>query len=258
MISANTLFHFTKSIENIRNILTNNFKPRYCLERIDFIPNTETDIDLAIPMVCFCDIPLSQIINHVETYGNYAIGLRKEWAMEKSISPIIYLHNNSRTNNIINKLFVSTARIDGLDKLIKGEFTGEASLNLLELLFYCKIYKGRMWRDNLLIDNVTFYNEREWRYIPKLKELEPFNSKYIITKEEYFDESQRMKANKLLTDFQIHFTPKDIKYIIIKNESERIRMVRMIEEIKGNDFSLNELKELSSKIISTEQIKDDF
>ena len=78
-ISANTLFHFTKTIDNIRNILTDTFSPRYCLEHLAFMASE--NIDLAIPMVCFCDIPLSQIIDHVDTYGEYAIGLNKDWAM---------------------------------------------------------------------------------------------------------------------------------------------------------------------------------
>jgi len=102
-ISANTLFHFTKSIDNLRNILTHTFSPRYCLEHIDNI--SKEAIDLAIPMVCFCDIPLSQIKDHVNTYGEYAIGLSKEWAMSNGISPVFYLHYGSLTNEMINKLF---------------------------------------------------------------------------------------------------------------------------------------------------------
>jgi len=33
-ISANTLFHFTSSMENLLGILTNEFRPRFCLENL--------------------------------------------------------------------------------------------------------------------------------------------------------------------------------------------------------------------------------
>ena len=46
-------------------------------------------------MVCFCDIPLSDIAEHTQKYGNYAIGLKKTWAMEQGVTPILYVHDNS-------------------------------------------------------------------------------------------------------------------------------------------------------------------
>ena len=63
-ISSNTLFHFTPTAEYLVGILTNEFHPRYCLEKIALV---EYEFELAYPMVCFCDIPLSQIKNHVKT-----------------------------------------------------------------------------------------------------------------------------------------------------------------------------------------------
>lgn len=82
-LSANTLFHFTNNIDNIINILTNEFSPRYCMESFEFLGGC--DLEIAIPMVCFCDIPLSQIKNHIENYGGYAIGLSKEWGGQKEL-----------------------------------------------------------------------------------------------------------------------------------------------------------------------------
>jgi len=255
-ISANTLFHFTKTIDNIRNILTNTFSPRYCLEHMAFMENE--NLDLAIPMVCFCDIPLSQIIDHIDTYGEYAIGLNKEWAMSKGISPILYLYNDSTTNKVINELFKTTVRLDNVRKLLKKDLTKLATFDFLELLYYCKSYKGKMWRDGKLKENKTFYNEREWRFVPNLNELELINPRLLINKEEFDDFSKRSEYNHQIEHFTLRFSPKDIKYIIISKESERLEMVNMIEHIKGNYYSMNDLKELNSKIISVEQIKEDF
>jgi len=78
-ISANTLFHFTSSMENLLGILTNEFQPRYCLEDFNVLmagrtPNLETH-EFAIPLVSFCDLPLSQIGFHLSVYGDYGIGM---------------------------------------------------------------------------------------------------------------------------------------------------------------------------------------
>jgi hypothetical protein len=81
-ISSNTLFHFTDKIENVISILKEEFRPHFCLEDLnDFVAPDDRieELEHAIPMVCFCDIPLSQSMNHRKTYGNYGIGLSKEW-----------------------------------------------------------------------------------------------------------------------------------------------------------------------------------
>jgi len=256
MISANTLFHFTNSIENLQNILTNNFSPRYCIERIDYIGNSS--MDLGIPMICFCDIPLSQTTEHVNTYGSYAIGLKKEWAIKNSITPVLYIHDDSQTKKIINSISGNLIKLDGFESIFRKEFKGHATMEAMELLFFCKKYAGVMWREGALRENVIFYNEREWRYVPKIKELNRINPKLIISKEEYDEPETRKKFNDDISVFKTTFTPKDIKYIIIKAESERLEIIDRIIRIKGNFYSHDELKELSSKIISVEQIKEDF
>jgi hypothetical protein len=82
MISSNTLFHFTDKRENLINILENEFRPHFCLENFNFFAhdmNYREGFEIAIPMVCFCDIPLSQARIHMKHYGEYGIGLSKEW-----------------------------------------------------------------------------------------------------------------------------------------------------------------------------------
>lgn len=255
-ISANTLFHFTKSISNLSNILTHTFSPKYCLEHISLIP--EDNLDLAIPMVCFCDIPLSQIKDHVDTYGEYAIGLSKEWAMSNGISPILYLYNNSFTHQILDKLFNAAFSLDKLEYSNSKNVNDSSILSFFSLVFHTKPYIGKMWRDGKLKGNTTFYNEREWRFVPNISDLESFKARLSLRKDEYVIESERKKYNAKLEAIKIRFTPNDIKYIIVSKESERLRMVEMIEGIKLGTYSTDEIKELNSKILSVEQIKEDF
>ncbi len=262
MISANTLFHFTNSIENIKNILTNNFLPRYCLERIDYFPKNTKKIDMGIPMICFCDIPLSQITEHIKTYGEYAIGLSKDWALKRGISPVFYLHNKSTTNILLNGLWSSSMINDAIKSELKKlriiNNDSYATLNAMGILFYLKKYKGDMWRNNMLKKNILFYNEREWRYVPDLNKLLRINPRLIINKEEYENDIIRKEENDKISSLHLPFIPDDIKYIIINKETERIDMAKAIDNIKGSMFTLDDLTVLKSKIISVEQIREDF
>jgi hypothetical protein len=98
-LSSNTLIHFTKSIKALSGILTEHFKIKYCQEIVYSISDNSK---LIVPMVSFCDIPFSQIINHIDSYGYYGIGLKKEWAEKNGLNPVLYIEKNSLlSDNII-------------------------------------------------------------------------------------------------------------------------------------------------------------
>ena len=92
-ISANTLFHFVSQRKFLKDILHGKLIPRYCVEHFEI--NDYLKGDVVIPMKCFCDIPLSQIYEHTNTYGKFAIGITEEWAQKEGITPVIYIHNQS-------------------------------------------------------------------------------------------------------------------------------------------------------------------
>ncbi|MFU0923178.1 abortive infection system antitoxin AbiGi family protein [Kluyvera sichuanensis] len=79
---SETLFHFTKSSDTLEIILKNGFWPRYCLEDIRWLEFTDVEY-VSYPMVCFCDIPLSRISEHVSFYGSFGLGVSKDWAKKK-------------------------------------------------------------------------------------------------------------------------------------------------------------------------------
>src|SRR3989338_11108663 len=95
-VSANTLFHFTEK-DTLKQILLNDFYPKYSKEDLSNATPENSIYKVAYtPMVCFCDLIFSQIKKHIEFYGSYGIGLRKDnWGRKKGISPIVYVPEKS-------------------------------------------------------------------------------------------------------------------------------------------------------------------
>lgn len=255
-ISSNTLFHFTNSAETIIKILKNGFAPRFCLENFGaelFIDNMEME-ETAIPMTCFCDLPLSLVENHLEFYGCYGIGLSKNWAQEKGLTPITYFHKNSTQLKYLKQL--GTLIMDSLEKddVHKMPMDKNPFFALEELSSFFKPYEGEMWRMGEY-QKKRFYDEKEWRYVPflNINEIE-----YRLNKEEFLNEISKASANELIAkDFGLKFQFSDVKYIIVKKESEMVALSDSLDKM-SNLFSEKEIKILKTKIISTEQIKEDF
>jgi len=263
LLSSNTLFHFTSSAENLMDILSTGFKPRFCLEQFGvadlFFDEkekgtlTNENLEEAVPMTCFCDLPVSHIASHLEFYGSYGIGLTKEWGINKGLTPITYIHKNSLQikylRNIANAIWDASKE----RKLSKGDIR----FQLFELAGFFKPYEGDMWRINKYVMK-RFYDEREWRFIPFIPETDVDGKEdYRLNKLEFLNEIKRAKANKYVAQHHLlKFEFKDIKYIIIRSDSEVKAMTETINSL--SQFSGNEKSILVTKIISTQQIKEDF
>jgi hypothetical protein len=223
-ISAKTLFHFTRRLKTIELILRNGFWPRYC-EETGW--GEKHDISWAVPIVCFTDIPLTQIKNHNKDYGSYGIGMKRDWVnRNREICPIWYL--NQTSIEIINQLRNSLS-----DRHISAHYKMFSLLKRIE---------GEKY----------FYDEREWRYVPALgnKELGFINlTKRPNSKDELIRESEKTK------EYSLKFAPDDIQYLIVKNEGNRDKMIKIIKSVYADE---KVVKILSSKILSIEQIRSDF
>lgn len=267
-LSANTLFHFTRNIDNLTGILKNGFKPKYCLEDLSMFGLSE----VAIPMTCFCDIPLSQIRNHISTYGHYAIGLSKDWGMNNRISPIMYTYSDSESTKMLNENLIMLHRgetdkihkyiIDAVNDTNKNNPTAllvESISRQSAFLAYTKQYEGQFWRNGRYLDHpVRFYDEREWRFVPQFENCILNQVKNSIDKEHFLDSGFLDEENrKLQQSFVLDFTPDDIKYIVVSSEVEVLSMARKVEEIKSK-FSFDQKEVVKTRIISMEQILEDF
>ena len=244
-ISANTLFHFTSKYDTLIMILKSRFFPRLCLEKGLWYPE---DKQWAIPMVCFCDIPLSNIAEHTQKYGNYAIGIKKTWAMEQGVSPILYVHDN--TSFVVQVLKALNWSLELSEKDV--EHLNERLAQVMSMFFMMKPYEDYQERDGKRM-KVRFYDEREWRYIP------PIGGQQLnfLTEEEYNDKNQREKINSFNEQYGVNFNPDMINYIIVEREDEIVPLMHELYSIKGN-FSYNSVELLSSRIISMDRIREDF
>ena len=266
IISANTLFHFTRSPDNLINILIDGFYPRCCMENLEFIYKHGTSqlstTGFAIPMVCFCDIPLSQISNHVEKYGGYALGLSKEWGESNGINPVMYeLPNSNAIETIRESIHTTIPYLTG-QSLDNEEYQEEMRKLGNEMIFfscYLKPYKGLRWDGEGFSGNeIMFYDEKEWRYIPNYKSILEKSLRPYIFSHEYLNESKKDEFNDIFKqNFKLDFRPDDIKYIIVNRESEVLDMAKKVEDIKDL-FDANEIKLLITRIISVERLRDDF
>lgn len=82
--SANTLFRFFKKADYLFDTLEKSAMiPRYYVETIDYL-NVQMK-HIAYPMICFCDINLHKMSEHIGFYGAYGIAFSKEWGMNKGI-----------------------------------------------------------------------------------------------------------------------------------------------------------------------------
>lgn len=244
-ISANTLFHFTSEYEALINILRSRFYPRLCLEKGLWYPG---DKKWAIPMVCFCDIPLSNIADHTKKYGNYAIGIKKTWAMEQGITPILYVHGNS---SFIGQGLEALNWSLELSKKDEGHLK-ERLAQVMSMFFMMKPYEGEQVINGKK-EKIRFYDEREWRYIPPIGGNQ-FN---CLTEEQFNDINQREKLNSANEQYGVDFNPDVINYIIVEREDEIVPLMHELRSIKSN-FAYKSVDLLSSRIISMDRIREDF
>lgn len=212
-ISPTSLFHFTSSLEVLMKILNNGFRYSYAFERFSedllndrifdgvlYIDsrNTLEDCGIAIPMVSFCDIPITRTLPHAEKYGNYFIGLNKgvlSYMLNPIFNPVIYGNSSNLSDAItyfskIRKM--SNTRVHNLFKISKEELESIAEtidfsnvskdeiMNKMPNKFVEEFNTGidaRFFSDFLLAlykpvsgldaygNECYFYDEREWRAI---------------------------------------------------------------------------------------------
>lgn len=235
-VSSDLVFHFTNSLDTIMSILENGFRPGVAIEDIAFmLPAHEDEInngrkmtEVAIPMVCFTDIPLELSSAHRKRYGKYGIGLSKKWAIEKGLNPVSYVVLNSGFWAAFNHLqFIITedARIHS-DKGINDDRDHTLINAVMNFAGYMKVYGEEERRQ-------IFYDEREWRYLPPFRDTP--RSQYcnrLMPDDVYDEEKKRSLVDKMAERYMLMFDEPDLEKIIIPRCESLKTVIKKLYAVK--------------------------
>ncbi|GFD72570.1 hypothetical protein KUL113_19900 [Tenacibaculum sp. KUL113] len=246
-ISTNSIIHYTKELKYLKGILENGFKVFYCYEKV--LSSKKGYMHSVFPMISFCDIPLAQVKQHIDSYGDYGIGLTKDWAKSYGLNPVLYFDKDSELINYFRSEF---ERLN--EKRKKKEIENEDIEHLIKILSYSKNYEADLTRKDKTIKNYRFYDEKEWRYVPNstiLGSAKPFLSEKVYSED-------KDKYNKTLDHITIKFEPEDISYIIVKDESDIKEITQHIRSLFASKCTLEKMEIIMTRIITTDQIRFDI
>lgn len=234
-IHSDSFFHYTNTIDIIEGILCQGFRISYCLEEVYSDSEDEDEKALAIPMVSFCDISLSNF-DEVH-YGNYCIGMSRAWGIKRQLEPVMYYPANKRCFSAKSVMRAMRSFLDDNNKKNVDDYSILSSAKPIRKISNPKNY------------NPDNYIEREWR-----KLYYPAGQYKWKTKQEYEENS------KHTIDHYLKFTIDDIDAVIIAKEDmeEFVRFVMSSEfsKIGGVDkpISMNDKYKLLTKIIYRETL----
>lgn len=249
-VSANTLFHFT-SLDTLAKIVkSRGFWPRYSKENFKKILPEYSAYEISyIPMVSFCDLRLTQLSNpnisiHTTDFGMYGIGFYKNWGIRNGISPVVYVNSNSITSSLIGSL-VGQLRQEKKAGVPDSKKTVKESIP--ELIKFLKPYDGHYQKGNWKKKIRRYYDEREWRFVPK--------DRFPVIPETRFNSQEVGQLNNELRKNLLSFSPNDIKFIILKSEDDKVKIAKAI---RHSGYTQKDETDLITKIITFKELDDDY
>lgn len=295
-INSSSLFHFTKTFGRLQNILKKGLRYSYSLEAmfsdVEFneiagLGDLETlDKHVAIPMICFCDIPLMRTRMHSMKYGNYIIGLDKDFITSlyaPILNPILY----ANSENVQKLIFDLTELKEELferqmclsfelaekslsEKLEEVEKLKSELKNLIHrkisadfLIGLSKPYQKRDEKGQF----DCYYDEREWRSILLDGMIDFIEWKRGITPKTFFDNKNGWnkeigKSKDGYMSIPSGFLYLAITHIVVSKDNQIEKMIDLIMTSKSifgcRDVSQRERLLLVSKITSMERLKLDY
>lgn len=274
-ISTSSLFHYTKSLDTLKAMLDEGLWPNYCKE---IFRSSKGLYMMGIPMVSFCDIPLTRTADFCERHGHYGIALKKDWGIRKGINPVLYVTNDNIYYSLnfyrivakewkkkaedkgVEMVNVHNMKIDfrktGVEVLVEAVNSMLADSHNNTLAGFFKPYTMTTG-DGSNQDN---YLENEWRYV--ISDTE--KTLWKRSEEEYQKwrgKGDKPEPSEALKEKKLSFNVDDITHIIIKEEAE---LIDIINNINSRDFLCGQpidetgKAKLLSKIRCLDRIRQDF
>lgn len=299
--SANALFHCMKEGRFLESILERRaIVPRYCIEDMGYLDIRCGDIvyhKMAVLQKCFCDIPLHKLMDtfelrgygeafqslsdeekldltqnntHPDFYGTYAIAFSKKWGEDKHLQPVQYINEKSDYAVRFSE-YVS-------DALGAEELPEHYSDDVLYRLSFVKSLRGIMSRQvlrkgenqRIQVDIwKNFHDEKEWRFVPDNSVLDSMNVGRIIANPSILDLdgaidqiNENLESEKY-RQLWLEYEYNDIRYIIVPDSEERLKIISKILNIPDSNFDNPEIMQrekyiLISKILVLNEIRKDW
>lgn len=228
--SANVLCNYMKKIQYLEMILKNRaIIPRYVIEPLEYL-SIENLYKIAFQMTCFCDIPFSKVSGHMSFYGKYGIAFNKDTFIKKfCIQPIHYINMESPLakdfRQAFSEYYNSDKKASKKDRVLTDY--------MVSTLLYMKPLSGIEEIDGIK-KRYVYQDECEWRYIPT-KNF-PGNLKLVLRSEA--NEKGRDEYSRALLAHEetwIKFDWKDVRYIIVPDDSALHQIIDVIKELPMGD-----------------------
>ena len=202
-LSSNVLWHQTKK-DGLMGILK--AKKLYFSYSLENILSFRKIGGIAFPMISLCDLPLSEFTYSKWAYGDYAIGLSREWGEKNGFNPVCYCHANSDyKKRMINRLVEAAASKD--KSVIENAMFPFAYMKSIEGVLLNRRYK-----------KYRFYDEKEVSLVPHQEDIKGYE--LCLFESQYQDFKKRYKKS-ILGKNGVNFSFSDVKYIIVGNENNR-------------------------------------
>lgn len=252
-VQADTLFTFTSHVDYLITTIKNGMiSPRYCVEDLRYL-KIKGIKKMAFPMNCFCDINMHKLEDHLSWYGYYGLAFSKEWGMNRKIQPIQYINPDSELRKDFTSAFSAALKADSTKQTAAQR---KMKNFLLHQLMYYKPYSGMFENRNTKKRTLKcFTDECEWRHIPDVTAagFQPvYYDQNIINAGGLVEMSNAMSG---IPEISLEFDYSDVKYIIVKDHSDFIKLTSAITDLCLDEASEHEL---ISKILVWENSKGDF
>jgi hypothetical protein len=194
-----------------------------------------------------------------ETLRNAATGI----AMVKKIIDDALL-NHRESNSGVTKIITPQQQkqleqfLDDVLKRNDGYRTlsktlRNAAYNLFNVFRYIKNYEGPHPKKTS-IKSYRFYDEREWRYVPEFNDT---RLKPSLNMEE-FKKYRGIGSKPFINGVTLPFSSKDIKYLLVKSETEIPKLIRNIKKSESLTKSPDDADILTTRIMTVNQLFSDF
>ena len=292
-INSSSLFHFTRRKSWLKNIITKGVRFSFSFEQLH-----NEEVGVAIPMVCFCDIPLLRTLKHKERYGSFMVGIDKsilKYYYSPIMNPVMYIHSKNQYEALksfsdLSDNFLEEQKMKIIMDLIKTHSEKFKTLSTSNLIAYgekvvnescvlkknidlrfginftqglCKPYEGKDAKGNL----ICYYDEREWRvfwpdHLSKEHNwVHNGDAAYVKANKKQWNDSLQKTEDGYITLLQCELQHA-ITHIIVPKESfipEIIEHILYSKTIFGSkDITREDRLMLISRITSFERIESDY